>query len=284
MVAALEHEALRLVPQPLFPRPERGLAVGDRLRAGLERMFEALRALLELLLLRGERLLELPKRGLAGLDTAAFACGLGLDLTCRVLTVRRCCVALTDRALARGEPRFGFLLPRLVRGALALELALALADLRQLLRQLSGRLGAVALCGLELLDAALCMSRKLLDTCVLGDNLGVALDERRLLALEIGDTPGQRLLLLTELAGPVLELGLALRDRAGTRMQLVAGGPLALECLLQFRTQVLEFRDRALDDHVDHGRCGVLGGLLGLRDGDDLGRGIPVLLALELRP
>ena len=114
------------------------------------------------------------------------------------------------------------MLARLVGGALTLELPFALADLRQLFRKLCGCLCTVALCVFELVDAAFGVAGKLLDARVLGNDLGVTLDERGLFALELGDALAQRLLPPVELMSPGVQLLFALGDCARRLLQLVA--------------------------------------------------------------
>jgi putative oxidoreductase len=143
--------------------------------------------------------------------------------------------------------------------------------------------GALALGVLELLDPRLRVARELLHARILRDELGMPLDERVMLALEVLALPREALLALLQLLGPHLELRLALGGRATGGMSLLACDALALERLLELCPHRLELRHGALDDHVDRDgrrrgsrRLGV-GCLSGaLRPG-------AVLLALEQR-
>ena len=92
---------------------------------------------------------------------------------------------------------------------------------------------------IELLDPAVRMRRKLSDARVLGDDLRVLVDERRLLALELLGTPSEILLAVVELRGEPGQVGpllgvvhvclreLLLQDA----LALARGGQLGLGCL-----------------------------------------------------
>src|SRR5262249_36526512 len=149
-------------------------------------------------------------------------------------------VAFAHATFARREARLRLLMARLERRALALELALALADLGELLRQLSSCFRPVPLGGLKLFGSALPAARQLLHPGVLGDDLRVPLDQRGLLALKLGNLPFVRVLPLVELLRPPVDLRLAILDRAGGRFELVVHRALTIERSCQLGPRSLE--------------------------------------------
>ena len=226
-------------------RLQRGLGGGDLGGARLERLLGGRRALLELAALALELLRDLVQRPLARLDPRPLLGGGGLELAGVTITLGNRLVALAHRALAGREAGFGLLLAGLERRTLALQLALALADLGQLLRELGGGLGTLALGMLQLVDTPLGMSGELLHARVLGDDLRVALDERRLLALELRDALLQRLLALLEILRPRRQLLVALGDRACGLLELVARDALALDRRVRLGTRGFELGEQA---------------------------------------
>src|SRR5207248_4225837 len=146
---------------------------------------------------------------LAGLDLRPF-------LGQRSLGVPGCALPLGDRGVpfadgtfARREARLRLLMARLERRALALELALPLADSGKLFRQLSSCFGAFTLGRLELVDAALSVAGELLDACVFRDDVCVAFHELGLLSLQLRKLLLEHRLAFFQILRPPLDLALA---------------------------------------------------------------------------
>ena len=110
------------------------------MRALVERRFDGDAPLLELAALLVEPFLCCLQRPVACIEPRPHACGFRFGVAQVALLLADGDVPLAHGELARGDARLRLLLPRRECGALALELALALGDLRDLLRNLRGSL------------------------------------------------------------------------------------------------------------------------------------------------
>ena len=178
---------------------------------------------LEVALLAFDQLLGIRQRLFAGLRLRPLLVRGSLELARRPVALADHCIPFTHRTFARREARLRLLMARLVRRALALKLALPLADFSELFRKLSSCLRPLTLGGFEFFDAALCVAGQFLDTCVLGNDLRVALDQCCLVALEIGELLLESLLPPVEVLRPARDLALPLCDCTSGLVLLVAG-------------------------------------------------------------
>ena len=237
---------------------------------------------------------RLPRRAL---ESRAHALDFGLR--CAEVPIARPCglfaraerlLLLTQRLLAGGEPP-------LIVDALALDLALALGDRGELLRNLGRGVCTVMVCRLELLAARVDVDAELGEPRLLGDQLGAAKVEVTPLgrANRSCCSPSARLALVElrlarrEARADLLGLGLAERE-------VVVGGELALvrlELMLKRVAKLLLARQRILELGAErrelwHDRLdddGHLLELLGSVPGAAaaVSRAVAPLLALELR-
>ena len=222
MALAFPLEPLFLGSQALFPGAHRDVGV----RGGMDQLvglalqlrldgLEQLCALGDAGILRGERLL--PR-----LDLGKRAGGLRFELANRAFPLDEQVVALAHGMLTGGELCAGRLLGGFEGDAFALQLALALADGGELLRDLPGGPCAFTFCLLELLDASVDVRAEFRHARVFGDDLRVPLDELQPFPFELPDAGDERLLALIELGRSLFEVRLKLRLRTGLLSRLRA--------------------------------------------------------------
>ncbi len=239
----LSVEPVALLAQALLPGGERRLPVHEHLRSSVPRP-------LERFLARRHRLRAL-------LEPRPIASALGfrslqleLPVRDRTLAAERRRVELADAVFACCEPRFRLLPARIERSALPLQLAFALADPGELLRDLRLGLGTLLVVRPKIVRTQVDVRRELSDTCLFRNELGALRDELEAVALDLVRLDSQDDLLLLELCACRLEAGRTLLELRFAYGQVALGCELSLvrlDLMLERLAQLLLAPDRRFE-------------------------------------